>query len=155
MNMFQNFKRVQAIRPQVLDGASATSYVIDLAGATECNIVLSVGATDAAITALKLQESDTKTDATTLATGTDCTGLVFGTSADPLTGSTSVTPTATSDGYAYCLSFNTKNRKRFVQLVATAENTTVGAALSADAFLLLEQGPKSTSDRGYDGMLTA
>ena len=97
MNMFQNFKRVQAIRPQVLDGATAASYVIDLAGATECNIVLSVGATDAAITALKLQESDTKTDATTLATGTDCTGLVFGTSADPLTGSTSVTPTATSD----------------------------------------------------------
>lgn len=131
MEALQQTKKGICILPQVLDAATATSYVIDTAGLDYVNIDVVVGATDIALTALKVQESDTKTDATTLSSPADITGLVYGTSALPETGATSALPTATDDNKVFSFEINTQGRKRYLQLVATAGNGTTGVAICA------------------------
>lgn len=154
MHPFQGYKRKRVIDPVTLDNATATSYVVDMLGAKECHFVLSIGATDVAFTALKVQESDTLTDATTLATPSDVTGLVVGTSVDPVDGTTSVLPSATDDGGALCFTVENLGRKRYLQLVAVAGNGTTGTAMSCQAFILPEEGPTTASQRGYLEHLT-
>lgn len=125
MEQLQHAKKGICVLPQVLDAATATSYVIDTAGIDYVSIDVVIGATDIALTALKVQESDTKTDATTLSSPTDVTGLVYGASGAP------ALPSATDDNKIFSFEINTQNRKRYLQLVATAGNGTTGAALCA------------------------
>lgn len=131
MESLQSVKKGIAVLPQVLDNATATSYVIDTAGVDFVNIDVIIGATDIALTALKVQESDVKTDATTLSSGTDVTGLVYGTSTLPENGATSALPTDTDDNKVFTFFVNTQGRKRYLQLVATAGNGTTGVAIAA------------------------
>lgn len=131
MQSLQGVKKGIAVLPQVLDNATAVSYVIDTAGVDFVNIDCIIGATDIAMTALKVQESDVKSDATTLTSATDVTGLIYGTSALPEDGTTSALPTATDDNKVYSFFVNTQGRKRYLQLVATAGNGTVGVAIAA------------------------
>lgn len=131
MESLQQVKKGIAISPTTLDNATATSYVIDTAGVDFVNIDVIVGATDIAMTTLKVQESDTKSDSTTLTSATDITGLVYGTSADPESGTTSALPTANDDNKVFTFFVNTQGRKRYLQLVAVAGNGTTGVAIAA------------------------
>jgi len=124
MEQLQHAKKGIAILPQTLDNATATSYVIDTAGVDYVNIDVIIGTTDIAMTTLKVQESDTKTDATTLSSGADITGLVYGANGSSL-------PSATDDNKIFSFEINTQGRKRYLQLVAVAGNGTTGVALAA------------------------
>lgn len=130
MDALQQVKTSIAIAPAVVKNATATSNVIDATGADFIEIDLVIGTTDVALTALKVQESDVKTNATTLSSPSDVTGLVFGTSVDPDSGTTSVLPTASDSNKVFTFFVNTQGRKRYLQLVATAANGTTGAALA-------------------------
>src|SRR5574343_1612731 len=76
----------------IVDNASLTTAAIDTAGFDLCKVVVFLGATDIAMTALKVQESD----ASDMTGAADITGAVFGTS-DNDAGSTSTLPSATAD----------------------------------------------------------
>lgn len=124
MEQLQHAKKGIAILPQTLDNATATSYVIDTAGVDYVNIDVIIGATDIAMTTLKVQESDAITNSTTLTSGADITGLVYGANGSSL-------PSATDDNKIFSFEINTQGRKRYLQLVAVAGNGTTGVALAA------------------------
>lgn len=124
-----NFEFRPVIRPQaIIDDASPTSVVVDTLGAKYVLVKVELGATDIALTAMKLQESDAITDANTLTSGADITGLDF-------TGSF---PSATDDNKTYLFAFPTLGRKRYVDLVLTVGNGSVGAFVHAEALLFNE-----------------
>lgn len=131
MESLQGVKKGIAVLPQVLDAATAVSYVIDTAGVDFVNIDCIIGATDIAMTALKVQESDVRTDGVTLSSPSDVTGLIYGTSLNPETDTVAPLPTATDDNKVFSFFVNTQGRKRYLQLVATAGNGTVGVAIAA------------------------
>jgi hypothetical protein len=88
----QQAKYVRAISPTaIIDNTSATATVIDARDYDYCTIVVQLGATDIALTALKVQ-----TSATSGGSYTDLTGATFsgGTSPD---GTTLALPSATDD----------------------------------------------------------
>ena len=121
-----NFSIHPMVLPQaIFDNTSASSNVVDLAGSKYCYIKVQLGATDIAMTALKVQESDAKTDDTTLTSGSDITVLTFA----------SALPSDTDDNKTYLFAFPTEGRKRYVNLVATAGNGSAGTFLTADAIL--------------------
>ena len=157
MDNIQNVKFVNIIPPAaVVDNAAFTSTVVDTAGYGTVAFVVNTGFTDIALAALKVQESDAKTDATTLDSGSDVTGLVWGTSADPETGSTSTLPSATDDNKVFAAFVSTKGRKRYLQLQATAGNGTTGTYLAANAILgKAGEGPYNASTRGLGSNLIA
>ena len=76
-----NAVRELVVRPASVNGA-ATCYVIDTADYdyAEFEIDIGAGATAAAFTTLKVQESDVEASATSLTSGTDVPGTIFGTS---------------------------------------------------------------------------
>ena len=121
-----NFSIHPMVLPQaLLDDTTATSNVVDLAGSKYCYIAVQLGATDIAMAALKVQEADAKTDATTLTSGADITGLTYATAL----------PSATDDNKTYLFAFPTDGRKRYVNVVATAGNGSTGTYLTATAIL--------------------
>lgn len=157
MESLQLVKSGVVIRPQVADNATVTSYVIDTAGVDYVNIDVILGETDAAMTVLKIQESDTYSTTTALGgTPADVTGLVYGTSSNPDTGVTSALPTDAVDGTIYSFSINTQARKRYLALIAVAGNGTTGTAISAiyKANKLSNQG-LTASNRGLAAQLKA
>lgn len=125
MESLQGAKKGICVLPQVLDNATATSYVIDTAGVDFVNIDVVIGATDIALTALKVQESDAITNSTTLTSGADITGLVYGASG------AAALPTATDDNKIFSFEINTQGRKRYLQLIAVAGNGTTGVAIAS------------------------
>lgn len=131
MEPLAHAKKGICILPQVLDNATATAYVIDTAGCDFVNIDVIIGATDIALTTLKVQESDVASNTTTLTSPTDVTGLVYGTSPLGDTGATSALPSATDDNKIYSFEINTQGRKRYLQLLAVAGNGTVGVAIAS------------------------
>ena len=140
----------------VVDNAAYTSTVVDTAGADYVTFVVNLGETDVALATLKVQESDTITDSTTLASGSDVTGLVWGTSTNPDTGSTSTLPSATDDNKVFIAFVDTKSRKRYLQLQATAGNGTTGTYLQASAIVgRVAQGAYDATTRGVGSNLIA
>jgi len=122
----QNTKRQIAIAPQgQVNNASFTSQVIDktdFPGADYIEFVGIVGDTDVQLATLKLMESDTKTDATTL--GGSPSEVV----------DASVKPGADDDDTMFAIGVDLKNsRQRYLQLQATAGNGTNGTHLAAVA----------------------
>lgn len=124
MESLQGAKKGICVLPQVLDNATATSYVIDTAGVDFVNIDVVIGATDIAMTTLKVQESDAITNSTTLTSGADITGLVYGANGSTL-------PSATDDNKIFSFEINTQGRKRYLQLIAVAGNGTTGVAIAS------------------------
>ena len=121
-----NTKIVPVILPQaIIDNASATSNVVDLKGAKYVQVFVQLGATDIAMTALKLQESDVKASDTALTSGTDITGLDF----------TGALPSATDDNKTYIFAFPVEGRKRYIDLVATCGDGAAGTFITAWAVL--------------------
>lgn len=124
----------------IVDDASWTTNeidtVVDGVKYDHCTIIFQLGATDIAMAALKVQESDT--------TGSgfaDITGTVGGTAFD--------LPSATDDNKIVVFSVNLTNRKRFLDLVATAGNGAAGTYASATAILTRgKRGPTTATLKG-------
>ena len=148
MNQLQNTKLVSITPPGlIVDNASYTTSSIDTQGWDYLQVVVYLGATDIAMTALKLQESDTD------GSYGDVTGLVFGTSSN-IAGSTSTLPSATDDNKFFVFDVDLRGRKRYFDLVATAGDGTAGTFLTA--FAILSRGkeqPVTAAERGASQIL--
>jgi len=148
MNQLQNTKLVSITPPAaIVDNASYTTASIDTQGWDYLQVVVYLGATDIAMTALKLQESDTD------GSYGDVTGLVFGTSSN-IAGSTSTLPSATDDNKFFVFDVDLRGRKRYFDLVATAGDGTAGTFLTA--FAILSRGkdqPVTAAERGASQIL--
>lgn len=123
------------------------TYIIetcDTKGYDYATIVVAIGATDVAMTTLKVQESDDDF------TYSDVVGAIFGTSALPAIdgGATSALPTANDDGKLLSVNINLKGRKRYLQTVATAGIGTVGTyACILTILSRAEQTPMTAAQR--------
>lgn len=145
----QNAKVINLIPPVAIkDNSSWTATEIDTLGYHYLHCAINLGATDIAAAALKLQESDTSGSG-----GADITGLIFGTSTNTA-GSTSALPTAGDDGDVFGFDVDLRGRKRYITLVATAGNGTVGTYASGLAFLFRpDVGPTTAAERGFNQVL--
>lgn len=126
MNSLQNVKVVNFCPPgAVVDAADFTTTAIDTAGFGKCAIFFSLGATDIAMGALKLQQSDDSG----MSGAADITGAVYGASGAP------ALPSATDDNKVYAFHVSLQGKKRYLDLVATAGNGSVGTYGSGIAIL--------------------
>lgn len=147
-----NRKIVKITPPAVIvDNAAYTTTEIDTYGCTYAIINVHFGATDIAMVALKVQESDTSGSGFT-----DVTGLVSGTSNNDA-GSTSTLPASTADNTFYGFFIDLRGRKRYLDLVATAGDGAAGTYMTAWAELYGPQYdlPVTAAERGYAECLTA
>jgi len=141
-----------------VNNASAATRVIDLAEYGSCDIFVVLGSTDVGLTALKVQESDSKTGDTTLGgTPSDVPGTVVGTDKQP-NGATSALPTAADGNKVW--KFEVRNyggRKRYIKPVVTVGNGTNGAFVTVLAVLHRESlsQPDSAADRGLACLMRA
>lgn len=139
-------KYVACIPPAaILDDASATEIEIDTLDYDYAEIVVTLGATDIAMTALKIQETDTSGSGEA-----DVSGATFdgGTDVD---GGTLALPSATDDNQVCVFQLDLKNRKRYLSLVATFGDGTSGGYVSAVARLSRAASFPTTSTGIADG----
>ena len=106
------------------NNSSPTTLSIDTAGYEYLEVFVLLGATDIALTALKLQSSDTD------GSYTDVTGLVYGTSVG-INGSTAALPTASDGNKLFKFEVDLRGQKRYFKLLATIGNGTSGAFFAA------------------------
>lgn len=132
MNITQQTKLVAITPPAaIVDNASYTTTAVDTFGFNKLKVTVFLGATDIAMTALKLQESDDSG----MSGAADISGAVYGTSTNPDTGSASALPSATDDNKFFVFYVDLKGRKRYIDLVATAGDGTAGTFMTAWAEL--------------------
>jgi hypothetical protein len=130
----------------IVDNADYTTNVIDtVANGVKFDyltIVVQLGATDIAMTALKMQQSDAS------ASGfADITGTVGGTDF--------TLPSATDDNGFVVFNIDLRGKKRYFDLVATAGNGTTGTFMSAMAILSRAKvGPNSATDSNALAVVT-
>lgn len=144
-------KKVVNVAPPdaIHDNTGLACNVIDTQGFADCEIIVSLGATDIALAALKVQESDVKASATTLTGGADITGTVFGTDAND-TGSTSTLPSATADNNLYSVKIDLRGRKRYLLPVVTFGDGTAGGFGAVIALLARAQdAPRTAVEAGF------
>jgi len=145
----QNHKLVMMTFPVAIkDNASWTTVEVDARGWDYAQIYVAIGATDIAIAAMAVTESNT-----TGSGHANVTGLVMGTSAN-IAGSTSALPSATDDEKVWCFDIDMKTRKRFLDLTLTAGDGTAGTY--AVAWCILSRGekaPTTAAARGCEEVL--
>lgn len=148
MNPMQQFKIVSITRPAaIVNNTSHTTASVDTNGFDYATIIVDLGATDIALTALKVQESDTDSNYA------DVTGLIFGTSSN-IAGSTSTLPSATDDNKFFIFQIDLKGRKRYLDLVSTVGNGSTGAYLTATCILTrAKDGPVTAAECGASQIL--
>jgi len=132
----------------IVDNASFTTNVIDTKGFRFVRINLMIGATDIAMTALKVQEADAASDATTLTSGADVADLVVGTATTDA-GGASALPSATADNTIQSFEIDMRGRKRYLKLIATIGDGSAGAFACAWAELhRAEKLPITAAEKG-------
>tara|TARA_Y100001937_G_C7076758_1_gene311000 strand:+ start:626 stop:1123 length:498 start_codon:yes stop_codon:yes gene_type:complete len=113
----QNLKFANITGPISVDNGSNTTAAVDTQGFDYAVIVVHSGALQVAMTALKVQESDSSD----MSGAADVDGLIFGTSTN-IDGSTSALPAAGDDNVFHLFEIDLKNRKRFLDVVSTQGN---------------------------------
>ncbi len=117
MNNLQNVKVVNVTPPAAIrDNASFATTTIDTLGFNKVAIYFSLGATDIAMTALKVQESDDSG----MSGAADITGAVYGATGAP------ALPSADDDNKIFGFFIDLKGRKRYLDVVATAGDGSAG-----------------------------
>lgn len=145
-NVMQHNKYVAAIKPAaILDNASAAATEIDARGYDFLTVVVTLGATDIAVTALKLQAATTSGGSFV-----DITGATFA-AGSGLGGATLALPSATDDGQVCVFHVDMRGKEPFVKVVATFGDGTVGGFIAASAILSRGKNPPSTSVTMADG----
>ena len=126
----QNAKYSVAISPAaIIDNASATAAEIDTLGGEYLEVVIQLGATDIALTALKLQSATSSGGSFS-----DVTGADFDGGSDSL-GGTLALPSALDDDQTCVFRLPTSACNRFVKVVATFGNGTLGGFIAGTARL--------------------
>lgn len=146
MNLMQQAKYVRAISPAaIIDNASATATVIDTRDFDYCTIVVQLGATDIALTALKVQSSDASGGSYV-----DITGATFagGTSPD---GTTLALPSGTDDNQVAVFQIDMRGKNPFLKVVATFGDGSAGGFIAASAVLTKAHLSPATSATMADG----
>lgn len=130
MNPAQQSKYAVAIAPAtIVDDSTATATAVDCKGAAYAEVILQLGATDIAVTALKLQECDTVGG-----TYVDITNASFD-GKDNTDGTALELPSATDDNQTCVFQVNMLGRKRFLKVVATFGDGTAGGYIAGVARL--------------------
>ena len=146
MNELQHCKFVSAVKPAaILDNTSATADVIDCRGFDFLTVVVQLGATDIAMTALKLQNSSASGG-----TYADISGATFA-GGSGLGGATLALPSATDDGQTCVFQLDMRGKDPFVKLVATFGDGSTGGFVAAVAILSRAKFPPITSATTADG----
>jgi len=147
----QNAKYVLVTSPvAIVNNASWTTAEIDTAGWDYAEVAFCMGANDIDVTALKVTESDTSGSG-----HVDVPGLVYGTSAN-IAGSTSALPLATDDDSIFKFEIDLKNRKRYLDFVATNGNGAAGGFACIVARLSrAENAPTTAAEAGCADILRA
>lgn len=145
----QNVKRVGITPPAaIVDNASYATAEVDTLGYDYAKIVVWLGATDIAMTALAVTESDTSGSG-----HTNVTGLVYGTSTD-IDGNVSTLPSATDDNKFFEFDIDLRGRKRYLDVTATAGDGTTGTFAVIFAELSrAEETPVTATERGAAAVL--
>lgn len=120
----QRAKYVSAVAPAaILDNTSLTGITIDAKGAGYAEIILELGATDIAMTVLKVQESDDDSSYD------DISGATFngGKNTD---GGTLALPSATDDGQTIVFQIDMLGRKRYLKVVGTFGDGSTGGFIA-------------------------
>lgn len=124
----------------IIDNASATTGEIDTLGWDYCTIYVYLGATDIAMGALKVQESDTSGSGFA-----DITGASFA----------AALPGAGDDNGAFGVFIRCGgSRKRYLDVVATCGDGSTGTYITI--FAILSRGeiaPDTATERGLTGQL--
>ena len=146
MQNAQRAKYAVAIAPAaILDNTSAAAAAIDAKDARYAEIVLQLGATDIAVTALKVQECDTSGGSYT-----DITGASFDGGLD-IDGAALALPSATDDGQTCVFQINLDGRKRYLKVVATFGDGTAGGFIAGVARLSANRSDPETSTAAASG----
>ena len=125
----QNQKMISLVPPAaIVNNAAVTVASLDTLGFEYVRIVVYLGATDIALTVLKVGESDTD------GSYTDITGLRFGTD-NNIAGSASTLPSSTDDNKIFEFQIDMRGIKRFLKLAITVGVGTLGAFVTAWAEL--------------------
>lgn len=126
MNNLQNVKVVNVTPPAAIkDNASFATTTIDTLGFNKVAIYFALGATDIAMTALKVQESDDSG----MSGAADITGAVYGATNYP------ALPSADDDNKIFAFFIDLKGRKRYLDVVATAGDGSTGTFGACTAHL--------------------
>lgn len=133
----------------IVNNGSLTVNVLDTFGYDYAVIEVTLGATDIALTALKIQESDVKASGTSLTGGADVVGTRFGTDNND-TGVASTLPSATDDNNVFSIFLDLRGRKRYLLPVVTVGNGTAGAFATVTGRLSRAQrSPQDAASAGY------
>jgi hypothetical protein len=149
MSKLHDAKFLPVIAPAaIVDNASFTTIEIDTLGYNYATIIFNLGATDIAMTALKVQESDTTGSGFADITGADMS------SATDIDGSATALPSATDDATVTVIQMDLRGRMRFLDLVATAGNGSTGTFASAVCVLSqADVAPESVSAAGCETLV--
>ncbi|HUT92648.1 MAG TPA: hypothetical protein VMY37_24360 [Thermoguttaceae bacterium] len=132
----------------IIDDASAAVTEIDTLGFDYCEILVILGATDIAMTALAVTESDT-----TGSSHANVTGLIYGTSTN-IAGTTSALPSDTDDNGIFKFEIDLRGRKRFLDLTATIGDGSAGTYIAIIAILSrAKESPNSATKAGCSDIL--
>jgi len=134
----------------IVDDASLTVAEIDTKGFDYAIVLVNLGATDIAMTALAVTESDTAGSG-----HANVTGLVYGTSTD-IDGATSALPTADDDNGIFAFEIDLRGRKRYLDVTATVGNGTAGTFITVQTLLCrASEFPTTKTEKGLAGCLRA
>lgn len=134
----------------IIDNASLTTTEIDTEGYEYLRVAVILGATDIALTACKLTQSDTSGSG-----HADITGLDYDGDTD-IDGSTAALPGATDDNNIFLFEVDLRGKKRYIDTTVTVGDGTSGAFVTVIAELSrAKQVPVSVSARGLGGCLRA
>lgn len=132
----------------ISDNATLTTGEIDTIGWDHLTIVVYEGATDIAMAALSVTESDTSGSG-----HANVTGLVWGTSTN-IDGSTSALPSATDDNLFQIAQIDLRGRKRYIDVTATTGDGAAGSFVTILGILeKAEVTPTSISEMGANEVL--
>lgn len=144
--------KVVSITPPaaISDNATLTTAEIDTLGWDEMTIIVYEGATDIAMAALAVTESDTAGSG-----HANVTGLVWGTSTN-IDGTTSALPSATDDNLFQVAQIDLRGRKRYIDVTATTGDGAAGSYVTILGILSKAQkSPTSISEAGANEILRA
>ena len=150
MNLL-DFKTVSITPPAAIsDNATLTTTEIDTLGWSYMTIIVYLGATDIAMAALSVTQSDTAGSG-----HANITGLVWGTSTN-IDGTTSALPSATDDNLFQIAQIDLKGKKRYIDVTATTGDGAAGAFVTILGILSRPQvSPISASEAGANEILRA
>lgn len=149
MNSLLNTKLVAITPPgAIVDNASLTTAEIDTLGFDYMQVIVHLGATDIAMTALTVTESDTAGSG-----HANVTGLIWGTSAN-IAGSTSTLPSSTDDNKFFVADIDLRGRKRYIDVTATCGDGAAGTYITIIGLLSRKEvGITTAAERGCQEIL--